>query len=66
MANYYTKSMLSRVSRLEQRSDDEQEPVLFIDMNNDGTYGEQSFTQLELEKYVEANHYNMVLIDDIL
>ncbi|MDT2831888.1 hypothetical protein P7H62_13110 [Vagococcus carniphilus] len=40
--------------------------VLIIDMNADGTYGADEFTEEELAIYIDKEGYEVVIIDDIL
>lgn len=65
MAVRYKNSLLSRVERAEfdskQRKTD---TILLIDMDENGLYGEQRFTEEELDQYVQRKGYEVVIIDD--
>lgn len=65
MAVRYKNSLLSRVERAEfdskQRKTD---TILLIDMDENGLYGEQRFTEKELDQYVQRKGYEVVIIDD--
>lgn len=62
----YRSSLLSRVERAEfdskQRKTD---TILLIDMDENGLYGEQRFTEKELDQYIQRKGYEVVIIDDI-
>ncbi|MFW3654562.1 hypothetical protein ACODHD_13815 [Vagococcus fluvialis] len=65
MTSYYRKSLESRVRKLEENINIKGQKVLFIDMNEDGTYGKNHFTQAQLDQYAKENGYDIVFIDDI-
>ena len=65
MTSYYLKSTHSRIKRLEKNVNIEGQKVLFIDMNEDGTYGKDGFTKSQLDQYVKDKGYGVVFIDDI-
>lgn len=54
-----------RVKRIEQGLMIDDSGVLFVDENSDGTYGESSMTQKQLETYAAENKYSVIMIDDI-
>lgn len=39
--------------------------VLFIDLNEDGTYGKHDFTKQQLDEYAKKMGYGHIFIDDI-
>ena len=39
--------------------------VLFVDLNEDGTFGDQHLTEKQLEEYAMKNRYGHIFIDDI-
>lgn len=62
----YRSSLLSRVERAEFNSRQmKSNTILLIDMDENGLYGEQQFTQEELEQYIQKNGYEVVIIDDV-
>lgn len=65
MTSYYKRSLDTRVRKLEENINIKGQKVLFIDMNEDGTYGKNHFTQDQLDQYVKENDYDTVFIDDI-
>lgn len=66
LANYYKTSVAHRLKRLEQTINEPHSPVLFVDLNEDGTYGRDNFTQIQLDQYVKEKGYDVVIIDDII
>lgn len=66
MTTYYKSSLSNRIKRLEQAVIVPKSPILFIDMNEDGTYGKDSFNEKELDQYVKEKGYDVVIIDDII
>lgn len=63
---YYRKSLSSKLNSLEKDIDLRRRSVLIIDMNADGTYGADEFTEEELAIYIDKEGYEVVIIDDIL
>ncbi len=62
----YRSSLLSRVERAEfNYKQMKSNTILLIDMDENGLYGEQQFTEEELEQYIQKNGYEVVIIDDI-
>lgn len=62
----YRSSLLSRVERAEfNYKQMKSNTILLIDMDENGLYGEQQFTEEELEQYTQKNGYEVVIIDDI-
>ena len=62
----YRSSLLSRVERTEfNYKQMKSNTILLIDMDENGLYGEQQFTEEELEQYIQKNGYEVVIIDDI-
>lgn len=58
--------MSERVKNIENRLNIGDSGVLIIDENKDGTYGEDSLTEAELENYAKEHKYSCVIIDDII
>ena len=58
------QSLLSRIGKLETDSTRDK-GVLFVDLNENGTFGRQHFTEQELNQYAEKHHYTHIIIDDI-
>ncbi|UUV99573.1 hypothetical protein [Vagococcus luciliae] len=55
-----------RLKTLEKIIHDKQgTPLLFIDLNEDRTYGENNWTKKELDQHIEKNNYKVVFIDDV-
>lgn len=55
-----------RLKVLEKLMNDKQgQPLLFIDLNTDMTYGEKNWTKKELDQHIEKNNYKVVFIDDV-
>lgn len=66
MSNWYRGSLLTRIKRLEVQSKyNNNNGILLIDMDENGLYGEQGFTEEELEQYIQRKGYEVVIIDDI-
>lgn len=65
MARYYRKSLFERIEQLEKKVTKPKNPLLFIELNDDGTYGEDNLTEKQLDQYIKENGYSVVFIDDI-
>lgn len=66
MAVRYKNFLLSRVKRAEFDSKQRKTDTVFlIDMDENGLYGEQGFTEKELDQYIQKKGYEVVIIDDI-
>lgn len=65
MITWHRKSLLTRIERAEIQSRFKNNDILLIDMDVNGFYGEQQFTEKELNQYIQRKGYEVVIIDDI-
>ena len=65
MTNWHRSLLLRRIKHLEIQSKYNNNSILIIDTDENGLYGEQGFTEKELDQYIQRKGYEVVIIDDI-